>query len=1128
MAKVDYNSFFSENLTSGINTLKTELLSLDKLIEKMAKGRKVDLFGGAKTLKANEEAIADMVKLMEQKKKLEEINIKLNAKLAKIEKDKEKQNKKIAAQEEKRLKRQKQIEKDLKANLTAEQKLFQTLELKKEQLKEIIQEEGRTSEAYIRQREEIAELTREYKEAQKIQKLQIELDATEEGSIDQLRAKKKLLEIQIGKLSKAQREETEEGRALVQELQETNSAILEFDGSVKDGRSNVGRYAESLQGFENELSGIRDELGALNPVLSLIGNKLQEQAEKWREARDNSRENRNEIKRNGASLKSFGKIAAGIGIAGVATFFLKTADGFEDFRLILAQAKGWVLTLVGALGDIGRNIVARFKNIGTEIGAFFKNIGLQAMKFALETKKAFQELNPFGDGATKETEDGLKNVTAEIKELERATKESNAEVEKTKVNFADLFKTAKETGDVFGQIEKAKIANEKLNRELSISISELQKQQQLLQDIAEDDTINFDRRRKLYKESADIATRSATIALEMQNKQIELLQKEAKEIAKLGLKDIEIKDKISQAIIERNGLEQEYIETLRNNSELRKKAISDELEVDLDANLQRLASLEQTLDQNLSNEKISIDERRKLLTDFQKTENDFYAKRIQTIAQNSKEAAAIELERINKEIALLESKGSLSSIEAEQMARLIEMRDENNNIISKEVDLTEILAETDATRLIEKVRGLKLGEKWELRTLEVVGEKNDAISTTKDKLTELDNEYISSAENQYNLEMTMLRLLKDERDETGRLLISKEEYSRRAIEAERTLLQAQLDRYKAYNEADLTQEQLDDMQRLLIMLNKLNEEMEKFAGFKPPETVFDKFFNSMSKGFKGTDEALEYWKTQTEQSLSTIANSFSEFFGTINTQRQENLQNELDAINQELQAKQKQLDAERDRKEAGDANDFELKEKEVENLKNAEEQKRAELEKSQEQQAKLAAAQQAVAGIIAASNMLIAASEVFKENAGIPFVGVAIATAAVATMLATFVGVKKQLSAFHDGTERVQGPSGRDKVPAMVEKGERIVPTSVNNQLPRNVKNKDLPKLVKLGLGKISGGDGINALAITKEAEEKNNDKILDKIYDILANDENIINFDGKTLRVERRGGKIFRTTKMN
>lgn len=76
-------------------------------------------------------------------------------------------------------------------------------------------------------------------------------------------------------------------------------------------------------------------------------------------------------------------------------------------------------------------------------------------------------------------------------------------------------------------------------------------------------------------------------------------------------------------------------------------------------------------------------------------------------------------------------------------------------------------------------------------------------------------------------------------------------------------------------------------------------------------------------------------------------------------------------------------------------------------------------------------------------------------------VGIQQAALLTALIEAAFQGLSAVVQNFHDGSEFVTGQRGRDKIPAMIEYGERVVPAR-ENALLNGITNKELPKAVDL------------------------------------------------------------------
>ena len=76
-------------------------------------------------------------------------------------------------------------------------------------------------------------------------------------------------------------------------------------------------------------------------------------------------------------------------------------------------------------------------------------------------------------------------------------------------------------------------------------------------------------------------------------------------------------------------------------------------------------------------------------------------------------------------------------------------------------------------------------------------------------------------------------------------------------------------------------------------------------------------------------------------------------------------------------------------------------------------------------------------------------------------VGIPFAIGKVAAIEGLFAAARGSVQNFHDGSEFVTGARGRDKIPANIEYGERVV-SARDNALLNNIPNRELPKAVAL------------------------------------------------------------------
>lgn len=133
----------------------------------------------------------------------------------------------------------------------------------------------------------------------------------------------------------------------------------------------------------------------------------------------------------------------------------------------------------------------------------------------------------------------------------------------------------------------------------------------------------------------------------------------------------------------------------------------------------------------------------------------------------------------------------------------------------------------------------------------------------------------------------------------------------------------------------------------------------------------------------------------------------------------------VNAANAQVDAAQKTLDAEIEARNAGYANEVETAQKELALARKNQEQALKEKEKAQK-------AQLAIDSITQASSLITASANIWSALGGIPYVGPALAVAAIATMWATFAAAKvkayqvskQQTEEYGDGTvELLQGGS---------------------------------------------------------------------------------------------------------
>lgn len=229
---------------------------------------------------------------------------------------------------------------------------------------------------------------------------------------------------------------------------------------------------------------------------------------------------------------------------------------------------------------------------------------------------------------------------------------------------------------------------------------------------------------------------------------------------------------------------------------------------------------------------------------------------------------------------------------------------------------------------------------------------------------------------------------------------------------------------------------------------------------------------------KNTAEKINSLKTElngllTKDNTKGPANFFESIFGTDDEAKKkaESVQNlvqttiqtsidllkeqarlEVEAYDRAITLQQGRVDEAR---KIADAGNVEYLQQETDRLN--------ELEAKREQSARR---QLEIDQTVQASQILVAvagaAAQIAQGGTVAVITGIASIIAAIGSGITLVNQMKSNAPKFYDGTEYVElngNPDGRDTIPAWLNKGERIVPSYINEQL-KGIKNKDLPKLI--------------------------------------------------------------------
>lgn len=192
------------------------------------------------------------------------------------------------------------------------------------------------------------------------------------------------------------------------------------------------------------------------------------------------------------------------------------------------------------------------------------------------------------------------------------------------------------------------------------------------------------------------------------------------------------------------------------------------------------------------------------------------------------------------------------------------------------------------------------------------------------------------------------------------------------------------------------------------------------------------------------DPTLTDYVSWVGDSLDAIS-EFTDAFVALADARIDAINREIDASNERVRSLEADRQLEWERMQAGYANNYDLKEKELEDERKRREELRLAEEEALQQRKKAADAQVAIDTLLQLSNLVTAATSMIAANASIPVVGVVIGLAAAAAMLAGFLSIKANaasaVSGFAEGVIDLQGDGTEtsDSIPARLSKRESIM-----------------------------------------------------------------------------------------
>lgn len=165
----------------------------------------------------------------------------------------------------------------------------------------------------------------------------------------------------------------------------------------------------------------------------------------------------------------------------------------------------------------------------------------------------------------------------------------------------------------------------------------------------------------------------------------------------------------------------------------------------------------------------------------------------------------------------------------------------------------------------------------------------------------------------------------------------------------------------------------------------------------------------------------------------TVGNAIFQAWGALNQMMEANInehRNRLMEIEGMISQTESELQREKDLYEQGYANNYDIRKKELEDLKKRKAEEKREMEKAQKQQAAINQASILSNLGVQVSELITAASKVMNGTSGVPFVGVALGLGLVASLFSAMAAFKSQAQSYatfrtglEQGALNLSGPS---------------------------------------------------------------------------------------------------------
>ncbi len=684
------------------------------------------------------------------------------------------------------------------------------------------------------------ELTDAAKELIKIQQQNVKLQDRLNGLDTESAKKQAEVKLAIQERNKELKEQAKESAGLITQYDKESKRLETLRKAYKGVAAQFGVNSNEAKELIDEVTELDKKLKDIDESAGQSQRKVGSYADALRDAGGASSIAVDGVRSLGASFKALlanpvvlviSLIVAGL----VALFnqFKKTSFGAELLAKGGALIDGILSSLVGIVDKLRIGLQSVFED---PLGAL-EDLGKAILTNIVNRFQAIPKLLQLAGKSFKQLIDrDFKGLTESAKEAGQAFIQLQTGLDETQQanlakGFSNLTKEVSDNVKAFVALEEARQRVRKENRQLELSVENLITQEEKLLSIRDDATKSFAEREAAQELSAQKQEQRFSQQLQISKNNLDLINEEVRLRKANGEAIQDLLDEQLETYKSFIQAEREFTLAVRENEKERDQLKQDRLERDLDILIDGFDNQKTINERVIADERKLLADRRRIFENTRKLSDDSFAKQIETIQQFTGVA----------------------------------------------INANDLIAESDAVTLNQKIRALGLSEIIEGRLLEVVRERRivaqdladierdlaDAENERALRLREVTQADLDRFVARKELEADFSRFSFTSINERVQAEINSERFKAETLLQDETLLAEEKARIRKDSEDKITEIQrkgFEDRQALI------EQEVEQFFAFA---NELGNLFGALSaRRSMQEDERLERLEEQKQQELT--------------------------------------------------------------------------------------------------------------------------------------------------------------------------------------------------------------------------------------------------------------------